>query len=376
MLRQSRRRWWLGVASIFVSLDFYQAAINAYLVFVVLDVLLGQLEEKTPQQLIHQFASRALQAGLAMLLYQLIIGIHINGWVKIHSEKIHSLQQLPLIASNFVDFYSYIGASFSEQWKLYFSPILLAMLLLSVIVGVRYALRADAATAQTRAALFVASLLTPLAALACALGPMLILEKPLFVPRVLIGFGALLAAGLILVQAALRQWRASDKWALAVGGILALGMCVVASAYGNALREQKNYETRIAAHLADDLASLKGDGIIDSFMLDGSAGYSPVTAHVAGQFPIVYQLISPYLSAEDRFHSHAFLSYYVSGVTDMRVDESPANLALISRILAQTCTVPASYTTGAYTVRVIIRTAVVTFRQVVPEHCDAATVHP
>ncbi|BDU19069.1 hypothetical protein DYGSA30_05260 [Dyella sp. GSA-30] len=376
MLGQSRQRWWLGIASIFVSLDFYQAATNAYLVFVILDVLLGQLEGKTPRQLIRQFASRALQAGLAMLLYQLIIGVHINGWVRMHSEKIHSLQQLPLVASNFVDFYTYVAASFSEQWQLYFSPILLSMLALPAIVSVRYALRVDVATARIRVALFAAGLLTPLAALACALGPMLILEKPLFVPRVLIGFGALLAAGLILAQAALRQWRVSDKWALAVGGILALGMCVIASAYGNALREQKNYETRIAAHLADDLAGLKGDGIIDTFMLDGSAGYSPVTAHVASQFPIIYQLISPYLSAEDRFHSHAFLSYYVSGVTDMRVDESPANLLLISRMLAQTCTVPASYITGAYRVHVIVRTAVVTFSQAAPERCDVATAHP
>jgi hypothetical protein len=312
-----------------------------------------------------------MQAGLAMLLYQLIVGIHINGWVKIHSEKIHSLQQLPLIASNFVNFYSYIGVSFSEQWQLYFLPILLSMLLCAVAVGVRYAAGIHTATAWTRPALFAASLLVPLAALACALGPMLILSNPLFVPRVLIGFGALLASGLIVMQAALRQWHISSKWALTAAGILALGMCVIASAYGNALREQKNYENRIAAHLADDLAGLKGNGVIDSFLLDGSAGYSPVTAHVASQFPIIYLLISPYLSADDRFHSHIFLGYYVSGVADMRSDESLANLSQISRTLAIACGMPASYTTGAYNMRVIARTAVVTFRQVAPAHCTA-----
>ena len=376
MLRHSRRRWWLGVASIFISLNFYQAAINAYLVFIVLDVLLGQLEEKTPRQLARQFGSRVIQAGLAMLLYELIVGIHINGWVKAHSEKIHSLQQLPLLASNFVDFYMYIGTSFSEQWQLYASPFLLSMLLCAVAVGVRYAYDIHTAAVWKRTILFAASLLIPLAALACALGPMLILSKPLFVPRVLIGFGALLAAGLILMQAALRRWRASDKWALTVAGILALGMCVIASAYGNALREQKNYENRIAAHLADDLADLKGAGTIDSFLLDGSAGYSPITAHVASQFPITYLLISPYLSAEDRFHSHTFLGYYVSGVTDMRSDESPANLSRITQILAQACSMPAPYTTGAYSVRVIAHIAVVTFRQVAPEHCTAPTPHP
>lgn len=375
MLRPTRRRWWLGVASIFVSLNFYQAAINAYLVFVILDVSLGQLEEKTPRQLVDQFASRALQVGLAMLLYQLIVGVHINGWVKVHSEKIHSLQQLPLIASNFVDFYTYIGTSFNEAWQLYFSPILLAMLLFPVAVGIRYAIGIRIATAWARPTLFAASLLIPLAVLACALGPMLILSTPLFVPRVFIGFGALLAAGLVLMQATLRQWHASGKWALSVAGILALGMCVIASAYGNALREQKNYENRIAARLADDLASLEVGGVIDSFMLDGSAGYSPVTAHVASQFPIIYLLIAPYLSAEDRFHSHTFLSYYVSGVTDMRSDESPANISQIAQILAQTCSIPASYTTGAYSVRVVARTAVVAFRQVAPHHCGAATPH-
>ena len=132
---------------------------------------------------------------------------------------------------------------------------------------------------------------------------------------------------------------------------------------------------RSAARLADDLASLEVGGVIDSFMLDGSAGYSPVTAHVASQFPIIYLLIAPYLSAEDRFHSHTFLSYYVSGVTDMRSDESPANLSQIAQILAQTCSIPASYTTGAYSVRVVARTAVVAFRQVAPHHCGAATPH-
>ncbi len=359
----SRRRWWLGVLSLFASLSFYQAAITTYLVFIVLDFVLGQLDARTPRQLVIRAGLQVMQVATAMLGYQVIIGIHIHGWVKRNSEPLHGVRQWPMIGSHFVDFYRYIGSNFSEQWKLYFIPLLISLLLLPVSIGVRYAI--ESRPAQSRwacAALLLLGLLMPLALLACVPGPMLILLKPLFLPRELIGFGALWSSLLILLQAALRQWRVPDRWGLAIAWMPALGMCVIASAYGNALGEQKIYENQIATHLADDLAELKAGRAIDAFLPQGSAGHSPVTAHVIDQFPLVDQLIPVYLNAGDLFHLHLFLRYYISGIENMQLDDSQANMQSISKIQAQICQTPISHTTSAYELRLIDRVAVVTFR--------------
>lgn len=103
----------------------------------------------------------------------------------------------------------------------------------------------------------------------------------------LMGVGALLTAALIVMQAALQSWKRSDALALYVGCVMAIGMCSIASAYGNAAGEQKNYEDRIATRLADDLGELQANHAIDYFLVDGAAGYSPITTHVAHQFPIL-----------------------------------------------------------------------------------------
>ncbi|MGH8122058.1 MAG: hypothetical protein ACREPT_04740, partial [Rudaea sp.] len=336
----------------------------------LLDVVLAQLRDKPLRQLLVQFSSRAMQAGLVMLAYQLIVGIHVNGWVRQNSEKISSLHDLPLIKTNFVDFHNYIGAGFGEQWWLYFAPILALMMLFPVAVGIRYALKSRRTQpAGVTAVLFVIGLLMPVAFLASVLGPMLLLVKPLIVPRVLIGVGALLVAALIIMHAAFREWGRSDKWSLAVACFLALGMCAVASAYGNALGEQKDYEERIAARLADDLADLRATDSVKAFLLDGTAGYSPITAHVVEQFPLIRSLIPTYISADDMFHTHIFLLYFIPDMDDMRLRTDPETVKLKANLLARICQTSATRTTKDYSLYLIDNVAVVEFKPSHAQHC-------
>lgn len=373
-LRNDRKGWWLGVLSLFASLNLYQPAINAYLVFFILDIVLAQLQEKTPRQVMSELLSRAAQAGLAMLIYQLIVGTHLNGWVKRQSETIHSLRDLPAIKTNFVDFCNYVGASFGQQWWLYFAPILVVIAFFPVVIGIRYALK----TRHTQpvavvAILFIMTLFLPVIALACVLGPMLLLAHPPIAPRVLVGVGALLTAALIVVHAALGRWRRSDKWVLSVACVFALGMCSFASAYGNALGEQKRYEERIAARLADDLADLGAIGSGHSLLLDGAAGYSPITAHVAEQFPLVRSLVPTYISGDDMFHTHIFLLYYIPDMEDLRFKTDAESLKMKSTLLARTCEIPAMRSTQAYNLYVIDGVAVVVFRSAYTQRCAATT---
>ena len=151
--------------------------------------------------------------------------------------------------------------------------------------------------------------------------------------------------------------------------MFALGMCVFASAYGNALGEQKKYEDRIAAHLAEDLAELQLSHAIHSFLLDGSIGYSPITAHVAEQFPLVHTLIIPYASVGDAFHTHMFLMYYIPDIADMRFEASAVDLLREPAILARSCQLPAVRTTKDYSLYLIDDTVVVALGMAHQQRC-------
>lgn len=369
-LRDNRRGWWLGVLALFASLGFYQPAINTFLIFVMLDIVLAQLHEKTPRQLLMQFLSRALQGGLAMLVYQLVIGIHIHGWVAKQSEKIHGWHDLPVIKANVMGFYTFIGDNLNPQWWRYFAPVLILLALFPIAIGIRYAIKLRRTQpVWVSVVLFATSLLLPLAALACIAGPMLLLLKPEMQPRVMMGVGALLAAALIVMQAALRRWQRSDRWTLSAAGMLALGMCVIASAYGNAMGEQKQYEDRTAAGLAEDLAELRVDHVIHSFLLDGSIGYSPITAHIVEQFPLLHTLIIPYVSVDDVFHTHMYLMYYIPDFTDMRFEARAVDMQREAALLARACQIPAARNTRFYSLYLVDDIAVVMLHSAHQQHC-------
>jgi hypothetical protein len=188
------------------------------------------------------------------------------------------------------------------------------------------------------------------------------------VPRVLVGVGALLAAALIVLQAALPQWHRSQRWSLAAGGMLALGMCTIASAYGNALGEQQAYEDRIATRLADDLAEANAHEPIEAALLDGTAGHAPLTAHVAEQFPLMNALVLPYLDGSNTFLTPGFLRYYMPDVVTRLNGE--AVIARKASLLDAACHTPPLRTTAAYSLHVIERVAVV--RLGAAQRCGAA----
>lgn len=369
-LGDRRHGWWLGVLALFGSLCFYQPAINVTLIFILLEVVMAQLRESPPRQWLGQLGSRVLQVGLTMLLYQLAVGIHIHGWVGRESRKIHSLGELPLIAENVAGFYRFISRSFDQQWQVYFLPLLIVLAIFPMLVGIRYALRRRGQLARVRiAALLAGALLLPVVALLCVAGPMLLLLKPELEPRVMMGVGALLVAALILMQAALTNWHRSMRWTLAAGCMLALGMCSLASAYGNALGEQKAYEDRIAANLADDLAELKSTRHIRGFLLDGGIGFAPITSHVAIAFPMINLLVSPYIASGDQFHTTDFLRYYIVDVPNIGRQVDPASLQSQKALLAGSLMTAPWRTTAVYTLRVVDDIAVVAV------HPAATVVH-
>jgi hypothetical protein len=190
---------------------------------------------------------------------------------------------------------------------------------------------------------------------------MLVLASPEISPRVLMGIGALLVMSLVVMRASFERWGRSPRWFGVAACALALGMASLASAYGDALNEQRLYESRIGARLADDLAQLKANRGIDSLLIEGSDGYAPVTAHVIEQIPLVRSLITPYIAGGAAFQTSSFLDLYVQGITNLSAQADPASLQAHERLLARLGHTGPVVTTSTYRLYVIDHTAVLRF---------------
>jgi hypothetical protein len=374
LIGKNGRSWWWGVLSLFVCLNLYQPAVTAFLVFALMEIVLAQVAEETPGTIGKRLWVRITQAGVAGVVYELIVGIHVNGWVKQKSAPIHGLHGLSQIGTNAIGYLRYIGSSFNEHWWMYFGPVLIALGIISVIVGVRYVVRTRAITPiWLSSVLGIASLLLPAIAMMLAFGPLLLLADPPIASRVLVGLGPLLVAGLLVMEAAFRRWSLSMRWTLAVGAMFGVGFCVIASAYGNAMGAQKTFEDHIGTRLADDIADVGAKQPLQSLLLDGSAGYAPLTAHVIEQFPIVGFLTPTYIAATDTFHTHIFLLHYLPAFVDLRLEKDLQSESQKASLLARVCESSPEKIRSGYRLYVIDDVAIVLFGAAYAERCPSGS---
>lgn len=335
LLPDGRRPWQRGVLCLFAALCLYQPATNVFLVLALLEAWQLQDRDRSPAVWLRQLGLRALQWLVAMVVYELLVGMHISGWVRRQATPIQGLHELPLLGHNFVLFYGFVADAFNAHWWSVFLPVLVALALAPVAIGLRHARgRPPLATV----ALGLAALAMPLAVMVAALGPMLVLREPEIRPRVLIGLGALLVAGLIALHELLAGWRRGSRVSAVLAGVLAAAMLVVASVYGNATAAQQRMERHVAARLADDLSVLASGHSIVALHVSGSTGFAPLAEHAAVEFPLLRTLVPGYLTDADLFGTSGFLMDYLPHWVDARKPDSirtqPEEAAALARCMA------------------------------------------
>lgn len=337
LMVEGRKHWQNGVLCLFAALCLYQPATNVFLVLALLEVWQRQTHDRSPAAWLRQLGSRALQWVVAMGIYELLVGMHISGWVRRQATPIQGLHELPLLGHNFMLFYGFVADAFNAHWWSVFLPLLAMLALAPVVIGLRHARgRSPLATA----ALGLAALAMPLAVMVAALGPMLVLREPEIRPRVLIGLGALLVAGLIAAHELLYHWRHGLRASATLAGVLAAAMLVVASAYGNAMAAQQRMERHVAARLADDLSVLASGHAITALHVSGSTGFAPLAEHAAVEFPLLRTLVPGYLTEADLFGTSGFLMDYLPQWVDARKPDSIRMLPDERAALARCATAP------------------------------------
>lgn len=319
LLPATRRGSGWGIASLFGALCLYQPAINVFLVLALAELVLTQATDHAASAGLRTLGRRAMQIAVAMVVYELLVGMHISGWVKRQAAPIHSWREIPRIADNVGAFYGFVGGSFNANWWAVFGTLATLLALGCVAVGLRHACaRAPHRSRGQQVLLMALAVAMPGLAMVAALGPMLLLRAPEIQPRVLVGLGALLASGLLVMRMALRTRVWGDRVCVTMASMSALGMWVIASAYGNAMTDQQHYEQHIAGRLANDLATLSAAQPIHRLVVAGSAGFSPLAAHVAGEFPLMRRLVPTYLDADDGFATSGLLMFYLPQWVDAR----------------------------------------------------------
>lgn len=363
LCRDTVRGFCMGALSLLGCLCSYQPALNVFVIFALLDLVARQAHDEAPRRLVRMAGLYVGEMLVAMIVYQWTVAPHVKDWIHEHSQTIHGIHQFDVVVNNAKTMSAFLLDGMAPRWK----PVLLGLLLLAAVapvaIGLRYALAPSGVRSRplwVTACLSLFALLLPLAALACIAGPMLLLVSPVVSPRVFPSVGALISAEFIALHLALAKWRPSwkDRPTYAIAGIWALGMLTFANIYGNALSAQQQYENRIASQLSNDLAELKEKNQVADFLLDGSAGLSPLTAHAAEAFPLLNSLVPPYLQERD-FNSRNFMKLYDTGLDEGRQDS--ARNARMDTVLTHVCDAPVLYTRHRYTLRLIDGTAVVSF---------------
>lgn len=356
---RGRRALW-GAPCLLGTLCLYQPALNVFLVLAALEFLLRMADDTPPGGLLRQAVGRLAQAVGAIIPYKLIsMAVLVNTYAQGHSTLVGP-GELDIVASNAQRYWELASAPFADSGGWIFEAVLSAGMLLAFGIGLRYLARGWAGAGPLgRAARLLLAPALPAVLVLCALGPLLLLKEGVFVPRVMIGVGALMCASLLLVCEVARRLHLHRAAMWVLLGVPAYAMMMLGAVYGNAMQAQERYERRICASLADDFVNLaaryEARGLrLEQYVLTGSADYPPVLDVAMAKYPYLRQLVPVYLTAGWGWVGDLFSQYDIR----QAMDTLPGGLgAAVSRM----CEQPPARITANYRLYVVDSSVVVAF---------------
>ena len=235
------------IISLVFCLNFYQPAIN---VFIVLACFTGLLDLRRLyliqgiKNLLVNFASLAA----AMVVYKLELAfIGLEPYASKHDKLIH-LAHLQVAFRNVHHWLAFFANNLlhTHQTQLLTAGLVFGILL--YFIGfVKAELHAKTFVVSTILAMLLVG-----GMLAGVIGPILLLQKPVYAPRVLIGFGALCACLLSLIVLQFQNNRVGRAVSAAILSAIFFANLTISYAYGNMLVAQDAMHAAIAGSIVND----------------------------------------------------------------------------------------------------------------------------
>jgi hypothetical protein len=324
----SVKAWFIGALCIFASLGFYQTGINAFFVFLILELGLLQLDYTSLKRLLKIILFRVAQFTAGFLSYLILARTMVTGsYNQQHFAFVTKLSEIGIVAYNWKTAWHFIYDSFpGSQREILRMTILLGVVILIGIglLYLRFLIRSDHNRIIVVLVL-IAVLLLPLIWIAGSLGPVLFPVKAIItLPRIHMGIGPLLSSSFVLICVTLSRYGLGTKWLCIALAIPAYLMIMFAFVFGNALKEQKHYEDRIGAKLCDDVEQITSTQPVDHIIMNGIVSYAPTVRQAMRRYRLLRSLVSIDFRTDrnDGDYIHNKLRYYGLNTPPENSDES------------------------------------------------------
>lgn len=272
----------------------YQAASGIFILEVMFLSFLNWTRGKSIKGICIQLGYSVGSYVLAMVMFRFVFMKKLVDYV---STQMASPLMLPVtIYQNGVKYLTFVFSDMSRLWMVFFGLIIISFIAASVWKSKR-----------NRLITFVLAGILVLAGAVLSYGCYLALEKPLFSPRAMLGFGAYMAFLAISLTVLI------PNNILVKGQVMALGWCflVFTATYGNVLAEQKRYtDFRVQLVIEDVSHIASAAGKKKQIQLEGDIGRSPVIAKTAEKFPAIKRLIPATFAGGGWYWSYVYFYKY------------------------------------------------------------------
>jgi hypothetical protein len=290
----------------------YQAA-SGIIPMLALFLAFKYWNEKDLKEAIYILIFSAISFGIGLIIFQKFIMIPVDTYV---SSSILPIKELiPGILANLKNYYTYVKNDFRKIWII----LILAIMLCFILVQAKQ-------SKQNKLLSLIFSVLLIFISGFVVFGLYPALEKPLFAPRAMYGYGVFIA--LIAVNAT------SSKKAY-ISKIIVFALCwcffTFSFTYGNALSEQKRYIDFRVQSVINELNSMDimNNGNIKAININGNAGKANYIDHLPEEYQtIINRLVSQSFSGDWIWNYAYFANYFkIKNITIATDDNSiPDNL--------------------------------------------------
>ncbi|MDR1672484.1 MAG: glucosyltransferase domain-containing protein [Bacteroidales bacterium] len=288
-----------SVASLLVMCMTYQASSGIY-VMLALTVCFREWEntDKTCREILSLLGIAALSFGIAMLVFRVLLEKQFEDQYYVGTSMFPLPELLPGVLANLKKYIMLINSDFGVVWKTLTGVVCLLFVCGRLKTGARKPLYAVP----------IATIVLMLSGMV-SFGVYSVLQQPLFEPRAMLGFGALLAMICICVTERCAK--------TGIISVLALNwsLFVFAFSYGNALADQLRYTNFRTEILLEDLSRLFPEKNLEDtpVQIKNAIGFAPSVKNIARRNPVIERLVPQFLregNSMDAWSDYYLLQYF------------------------------------------------------------------
>lgn len=288
------RLWLFAAAFLFASLNFYQPGLNAFLVFLCLSSVFVFAEHGARRVFIrllcYSFCTLAVLAcyKVTYFLFAAKQTSAVDTYSLIHSKIVFSF---PVIKSNIVFFVRLSLWVFRGALGHIFAVGTFA----GLIALLCYAAGGHKWQGKERRVAVPLCIFLVTAAVLSVFGPMLLLQAPVFLPRVMMGEGVFIAFMVSFLIGRQASWQGGRCVLITLACVMLFTQMMVSFEFGNILHAQASFETRIADQVVEDIFEMSSGKAVIARVIAPYGEYDtnpPETATLVRKLPVLHKMLN------------------------------------------------------------------------------------